>query len=601
MKGRSLIAAALLFGAANALAQSPVPAAGLAAEAAGEWTQALDVYRQALDRDPHDAALWARVADIEAHVKNVEGSAAALQRASQEAPRDATLHYRLSQVYAVLDQPSAALDAIERAVALSPDSVDFLRSRATLATWLPDYERARDSYRRLLALQPDDHEVELNLARVSAWGGRTDSAVDAYRSYLEHVPGAAAVWIELARTEGWRGNYTAALQALESYRQLAGNDEAYSRETAAVLARAGRPAQALDALEPILGRQPDDYELNLSRTLALAAQRRAREASEALDTLRRLQPDSRDTRVAERVVGATVASTADPGVSIYGDSSGLTVNRASPRATVSLRSGTQFAVGSAHERLMARAGSGLEQIGGALNGRHDHVWVGVSQHAGVASFRGRIGQARTVNHDRMTTYALGAELAPFDGVRLSVEQSSGFFVMSPRTVGLGLRQVGHRVQAALSPRVDVHIAVDASTQALSDGNRRWEFTVAPRREVARTERLNLDFGVVISQLGTTRNLDNGYYDPRRYEYYAAAAYPYWKIRERIGLGLSLAAGAQRDDISGAFRFGGNATAEATFGIHDPWGLTIGGAIFNQQLGSSAFRGYAASLSFIRRF
>jgi hypothetical protein len=204
-------------------------------------------------------------------------------------------------------------------------------------------------------------------------------------------------------------------------------------------------------------------------------------------------------------------------------------------------------------------------------------------------------------HDRIT-YAVGAELAPFDGLRLSVERNSGFFVMSPRTVGLGLTQVGHRAQLDWSPRVGMHVAVDVTNQALSDGNRRWEFTIAPRRGFARTERLNLDLGVVISQLGTTRNLDNGYYDPRRYEYYAAAAYPYWKVRESIGIGLSLAAGGQRDDTSRAFRFGGNATAEATFGIYDPWGLKIsGGGIFNQQLGNGAFRGYGASVSVIRRF
>jgi tetratricopeptide (TPR) repeat protein len=601
MTGRILVALAFALFSVTGFAQPAIPAEGLAAESAGEWTKALDVYKAVLDRTPHDTTLWVRVADIEARLGNIEGSAAALQRAVQQAPRDANLHHRLSQAYAVLNQPSAALEAVERALALSPESIEFLRARGTLATWAGDYGRAQDSYRRLERLQPADHEVLLNLARVSAWGGRTDAAVEAYRRYLRAEPDAAAVWIELARTEAWRGNYGAALANLEEYQARFGNDEKYSREKAAVLAQAGRPREALDTLEPMLRQHPDDYELNLTRTIALAMQRRPREAADALATVRRLQPGTHETEAAERVVRSNLASTADPGVSVYGDSSSLEVQRLSPRATMSLATGTTLSAGTEHERLSASQGSGLEQIDGSESARHDQVWVSAAQQFGAVTFRGRVGQSRAAEHD-LTAYAIGADLTPIDGLRFSVERHSGFFVVSPRTVGLGLRQVSHRARLDWSPTVRSQIAVDALYQTLSDGNRRWEFTVSPRRSVARTERLNLDLGGVIAQLGTTTNFDNGYYDPRRYEYYAVTAYPYWKVRESIGVGMSLAAGAQRDDFSPGFRFGGNATGEATFGIYQPWAVrVIGGATFNQRLGSGAFRGYGLGVSLIRRF
>jgi hypothetical protein len=139
-------------------------------------------------------------------------------------------------------------------------------------------------------------------------------------------------------------------------------------------------------------------------------------------------------------------------------------------------------------------------------------------------------------------------------------------------------------------------------QDLSDGNRRWELTISPRRSIARTQHMNLDLGAVVSQLRTTTNFNNGYYDPKKYEYYAAAAYPYWKVSENIGVGLSLALGVQRDDFSPGFRLGGNLTGEATFGIYYTWGLKVtGGETFNQRLGTGAFRGHGASVSLIRRF
>ena len=601
MTRRGLAVLALVLCAVNGFAQSPVPTAGLAAETAGEWAQALDVYKKALDREPHDASLWVRVADIEARLGNPERSAAALQHAVKETPADAALLHRLSQAYAVIDQPLAALDAIERALAVSPDSVDFLRARGTLATWVADYGRAQDSYRRLSRLQPEDHEVALSLARVSAWGGRTDAAVEAYGRYLRARPDAAPVWIELARTEAWRGNYGAALEHLEGYQKRFGKDEEYSREVAAVLARSGRPGKALDTLEPMLRQHPDDYDLNLTRTIALAMQRRSREASDALATVQRLQPDTRDTQSAERVVRATLASAADPGMTVYGDSSGLEVQRFAPRATVSLASGRTFAAGSEHEMLTARAGSELEQVGGGVDARHDQIWTSAAQQFGRVTLRGRVGRARTAVRD-LTTYAIGADFTPLDGLNVSAERSSGFFVVSPRTVGLGLTHVSHRARLDWSPGVRYQIVADAQYQTLSDGNHRWEFTLSPRRSVARTERLNLDLGAVVTRLATTTNFDHGYYDPRRYEYYAVSAYPYWKIRESIGLGMSLALGTQRDDFSPGFRFGGNATGEATIGIYHPWALKVtGGATFNQRLGSGAFRGYGAGMSIIRRF
>jgi tetratricopeptide (TPR) repeat protein len=526
----------------------------------------------------------------------------ALQNAAQHAPQDADLHLRLSQAYAFADQPQAALDAIERALTLKPDEPEFLRSRGTLATWVGDYSRAQESYRRLLKLQPSDVEASLNLARVSAWSGNTDEAVEAYRRYLKATPGQAAIWIELAKAEWWRGNYGAALDTLSGYRARFGESPEYSRVLAAVLARSGEPGKALDTLEPMLHEHPDDYELNLTRAVALTMQGRAREASDALGTVQRLQPNTRDTRDAERTVRAVLASTAEPGVvGVYGDSSSLEVQRFAPRATVQLSRGTTFAGGYEHEMLTARAGSGLEQIDGNGHARHEQVWAGATQKVGRVNFRGRVGQERAENRDQ-TAYAIGADLTPFDRLRLSVERNSGFFALSPRTVGLGLRQLGHRAQVEWSPTVRSQIGVDALHQTLSDGNRRWEFTISPRRRVARTERLNLDLGFMVSQLGTTANLDHGYYDPRRYEYYAATAYPYWKLRESIGVGLSLAAGTQRDTDSHRFRFGGNAMAEATFGIYNPWVLKVnGGGIFNQRLGTGAYRGYGAGVTLIRRF
>jgi hypothetical protein len=114
--------------------------------------------------------------------------------------------------------------------------------------------------------------------------------------------------------------------------------------------------------------------------------------------------------------------------------------------------------------------------------------------------------------------------------------------------------------------------------------------------------MNLDLGFSVYQLGTSLDLDNGYYDPGRYENYSLTALPYLKLSENVGIGVVLAGGVQRDDRSPSFRFGANAAAEATFGIYEPWVLKISGSITtNQRLDSGAFKGYGGGVSLARRF
>ena len=226
---------AFVLCAVNGFAQSPVPPAGLAAEAAGEWAQALDVYKKALDREPHDARLWVRVADIEARLGNPEGSASALQHAVQETPRTR----RSSTVF---HRPMRS--SISRWRRSKPSNV---RSRCRLIRWTffaPGGRSPRGSpttagHRTPIAACPGCSRrittLPLNLARVSAWGGRTDAAVEAYSRYLRARAGCGrrldragknrSVARELRRRPGAPG---------EVPDSASGRMSAYSREVAAV-------------------------------------------------------------------------------------------------------------------------------------------------------------------------------------------------------------------------------------------------------------------------------------------------------------------------------------------------------------------------------
>jgi tetratricopeptide (TPR) repeat protein len=595
----SLVVLCALF-VANPTAQLRIPERGLAAEGEGRWSEALEIYRSELERNPGVAELWLRIADIEARLGRTEQSIAALERATQLEPGVAATLERLSQAYAAAGHATPALRAIEGALALQPDRDEYLRAHAKLATWAGDYEAAERSYRTLTQQNPADPELKLALARVAVWGGNTDTAVSTYREYLTHPQALPDVWLELARAESWRGNYPEALDTLDRYRQLAGPTPAYSRELTATLARGGRPQAALKHIDSLLPASPGDYDLNLSRTIALAALRRQGDAYSSLTAADTLNPGRTETRAAERVLRAQLASNVGPFTTFYNDSDGLEAFRVAPRFDVGFRSDTRFHGGYEFTDMSAEAGSGLEQVSGATTASVEHVWAGVTQRLGPVTLGGTIGRAEAESH-RSTTYSALVRFAS-DSVAASFERSSGFAAISPRTVGLGLTRLQHRAQVDWIPALRYHVVLDASHEDLSDGNVRWEFFVAPRYELARRQRFNLDVGALVHQFGVRYDFDNGYYDPDRYEYYAAVLTPYWKASESIGVAVSAGLGGQRDDSSTSFRLGSNLSAEATFGIYDRWVFKVNGSVTNnRRLGSGAFRGSSVGAVLLARF
>ena len=290
------------------------------------------------------------------------------------------------------------------------------------------------------------------------------------------------------------------------------------------------------------------------------------------------------------MIRALLGTTVGPEVTVYDDSDGLRTARVAPKADIGLRSDTRIHAGYEHLDLQAPTGGGLDTVSGGSRAMVDQAWAGASQRVRSFWFGATVGRART-DFDELTAYSALVQFTPADSLTIGVERTFGFAAISPRTVSLGLTRLGHRAQFDWAPGARYHLAVDASYEKLSDANTRWTLYVSPRAAVARTQRLNLDLGFLIHQFGVKWNLDHGYYDPHRYEYYSAVVAPYWKASENIGVALSAGIGPQRDDASRGFTLGMNSSAEATFGIYREWMLKVHGSVTNnRRLDSGAFRG-----------
>jgi tetratricopeptide (TPR) repeat protein len=601
VKRHSIVAtiAMVMLGANIAAAQ--IPEEGLKAEGEHRWRDALAVYEPTVRDHPERADLWIRISDIRAAIGDTPGSLAALYSAVRAAGSDADLFARLSRAYAAANQPKAALAAIQGALALRPEDPRLLKAQAELATWAGDMPLARQSYRSLIAQSQSDATTWLALARVEVWSGRTDAAVHAYKKYASQEPDDLVAWLEWARAESWRGNDAGAVHLLDRVEAQFGDTPAYRQERARVLTRAGRPRQAHALLEPLLSNAPDDYDLNLLQALSFVQSGQPHAAYQTSALVQRLGPERAETAGLERQLRVAFGSLVQPTAAVYVDSDGLRHSRLPVVTSVAMGSLIRIDAGYEREDLRARAASGLEQADGQTTSSVDRGWGGAQITLPPVVFSAHGGRQQSAVRDEWI-YDGAATLRVGDAARLTYGHEHGLLTISPRAISLGLIRDLDRMQLTLMPSLRVGIDTEGSLEWLSDDNRRWSLRVAPRVAVVRNQRLNVDVGGSAYLFRVDRDLDHGYYDPRRYEAYAFTLLPYFKISENSGLSVFVEAGVQKDETASHFEPGGSASAELTVGIYRAWVFALAASgTNNNRLDSGAFRGFGASAKLVRRF
>ncbi|MGH7567283.1 MAG: tetratricopeptide repeat protein [Gemmatimonadota bacterium] len=560
---------ALCGGVGLAAAQEPVaPAAGLAAEAAGDWDAAIAIY----------------------------------ERTASESGR-ADLWVRISRIQATRDRPQEALDAIERAVALEPSNVEFLRARAELAAWVGDYARAEDSHRRIGDLSGDP-AAELGLARIAAWRGRTAASIGHYHEYLRMQPTDSVATLELARQETWRGNARAALDVLDGYRERFGETFDYGVERARALVTGGRPRAAIEILTPLLAERPDDYEARLVQTLALSDAGRRSDAVGSVDALALLDAANPRTAEVRAYVMAPIRSSVRPRFEYYDDSDDVRHDLYGVEAGLAMSPRVRLVAEVSVTDVSSEPGTGLAPLDGDETVRESAGDFGVLVNlAGGGELEGRLGGA-SVDDDgsEVLTWLSAIRLTPSDAVGITLTGQRDFLDVSARSLDLGIERTAGRAQLRYSPAIGWAIEAGGSRESYSDDNGRWEARVAVSDGVLRRQLVNVDLGVASRWLWFDENNDNGYYDPARYEQHLGVVSTYWKLDDQAGLSLRGAIGGFRDETIDSFERSIETAAEATFGITTDWSLVARAAwLDNVRSVTGAFNATGAGIYLTRRF
>lgn len=560
---------ALASPAGVALAQEPaVPAAGMAAEAAGDLDTAIAVYEEAA-REGGRADLWVRISRIEA----------------------------------TRDNPRAALDAIERAVELEPGDVEHLRARAELASWAGDYERAADSHRRIGELTGDP-SAELGLARIAAWQGKTAVSIRHYREYLRREPADSVATIELARQETWRGNARAALRVLDGYRERFGETVDYRIERGRALVTGNRPRAAIEILEPLVTERPGDYEARLVLTLALSDAGRRRDAVHSADELLRIDAANPRTAEVRAYVTAPIRSFVRPRYEYYDDSDEVRHDLYGFEVGVELSPDSKLVGQGSDTRVRSEPGSGLAPLSGDATVHERAADAGIVYGlGGYGEVEARVGGAWIDDGGpELFTWLAALRLAASDAVGITLSSGRDFFDVSARALDLGIERTAGRAQLRWSPAIGWTVDAAGSRESYSDDNGRWEARLAVSDGVLRRQLVNVDLGVASRWLWFDENTDSGYYDPARYEQHLGVVSTYWKLGDQSGLSARGAIGAFRDDEIEDFKRSAELAAEATFGITTDWSLVARAAYLdNVRSVTGAFSATGAGLYLTRRF
>lgn len=600
---RTILACAVMALSGMAWAAEALPENGLKAEMEGRWEDAASVYEKVLNGLPGRVDLWERLGDIRARLNQHNLAVKALEEAASLSPGNAVLWLKLSRARAVAGDGKGAFEAAGLALEQDPDNLEALRARAELATWVDDRKAAAEAHRKILAKLPDDAASRLGLARLSAWSGQTDEAVSDYKAYLAQKPEDKAAWMELVKTEGWRGNYPDALDELEQYRQRFGEDRPYHEQQARALAWQGKTTPAIEIASRLLVETPEDVDALSTRAIALQGGNRSREALAELETIRKIRPDAKETADLSRYLLTPQRSSVTAAIDYSKDSDEVRILRTRFEGEYVLDPETRLQAGVERLGLSAHTESGLENRDGSANADYRNLWVGASHRfSSMLAADARVGLGNADADGRFPIYRVGLDIRPHDDWWFRPEIERDLFAVSPRASSNGIKHETLRFFARWSPGTRYVIDGMASQGSFSDGNRRWEVQLAPRRAMWRTQSWNIDLGLSGRWFGFREDLPNGYYDPQRYQRYAVTGFGYWKIDDNNGLSLALSAGIHKDSTMDSYKFSSDLVVEGFFGIFSDWYLRAYASLLsNVRQGSGAYRGSYIGAALTRRF
>lgn len=614
---RLAVALTLLLALANAEAQTDdIPDGVLAAEMAQDWQRAADGLRAGLAEQPNRRDWWLRLSQVLAAQQAYAASAEALVQAAEVGAPSAALHAQASAALATANQPEAALAQIQKARALDPEDASLVWREINLANWAGQTELASQRLRTLWEQGSRGSRLGFLYGENLAWQGDTDQAYGVLLEHLDHHPKDTKALLLTAQIASWRGDYQASVELLDRFDDAGGDSDVYRTEKAAILGWADRPFAALALLDDV--RETPETQSRHTYAEAIALRRAHRNAAalvriEALQTARQDGLVDADglatyltTDLRDHIEFSSIASQDSDEIAIWRNHlSGTWWPGANLSASAAL-DWDHYEVDVANGLQADPAQAKPEALG---------ISAGLDWYAGsrwrltVSAGHTSVDQAK---HDGLLTGALALTYRASDSLRLRASGDRALHGVSPRAVDRGIGRNEYALSMNWHPdlrwTVDARIATadffsSSDCAACKDSNRRQQWSFGAQRGLLYGQHWNMSLGPFISMTRFDDDLDNGYYDPDRFDNIALASNIYFGIDLDTGFALSASLGVQRDHaIADEYTPAASLSTVTTIGI---WADTmikirLAGS-YGVSRGSDDYSAIQAGISLVRRF
>jgi len=285
------------------LAQHPADAralfdAGYVADAQSRLAEAEDLYRRAINADPHSFEAHLSLGLLLARQSKPEEARPELAMATHLDPSAAGPGVKarawraLAQIDRATDRVEASADLLE-ALKISPETSADTLLAASLADDSGDYPAAETAYRRGIAIDPKSAPAIAGLAHVLAQQKRYPEAEAQLRAALELLPDDPGLTAELATVLAAQDK-AEALPILQKLSAAHPDDPAISRMLAAVLAAAGDYQGSDRIYTTMLASKPNDATLLLGHGQNLIRMLRYTDAFVAFTRVTESEPGNAD-------------------------------------------------------------------------------------------------------------------------------------------------------------------------------------------------------------------------------------------------------------------------------------------------------------------
>ncbi|MEO8096564.1 MAG: tetratricopeptide repeat protein [Acidobacteriota bacterium] len=270
--------------------------------------RAIDEYQKVTDLDPRDASSLVFLGRLQLAARNMDGGAAAFQKALAVEPDNEDALVGMASVLADRGDNAGAAEMFRRAAEKNPSAASLQRLAAAYEQ-MKEYALAAETIRRALALDPmNAPELRKALAEDLLNAGRFDESVIAFEGLAAEDPEDFQVWLRISQIRMQQGSFEKARAAVDRAKQIDPENLEVRFAEISILQAEGKPREAIQSLRQVV---------DSTVRAAYSTQQRATRATllERLAVMHRMmdQPDEavaayREILVLDNTAGPRVSS-----------------------------------------------------------------------------------------------------------------------------------------------------------------------------------------------------------------------------------------------------------------------------------------------------